>query len=123
MPATEAASEVSTSKYSYTKTPSRSMEDDSSKRKKVKEWKEEEKKESTWCSWKFGNWSWSTMYIWFIIAPIVIWFALMYGKPSFVTDSIASHPPIINNQKLLLWTLIFSVISWILIYAVYFCRY
>lgn len=71
-----------------------------------------------------GNWGWgyASMYLWFIIAPIVIWIILFTCKPSFVTDTV-NGTTTINNQKLLLWTLIFSIIAWILIYAIYYCRY
>lgn len=73
-------------------------------------------------SWGRGGWGYASMYIWLILAPIVIWIILISWKPSFVTDNI-NGTNVVNNQKLLLWTLIFSIIAWILIYAIYYCRY
>jgi hypothetical protein len=71
-----------------------------------------------------GDWGWgyASMYLWFIVAPIVIWIILFTCKPSFVSDQV-NGVCVLNNQKLLLWTLIFSIVAWILIYAVYYCRY
>lgn len=73
-------------------------------------------------SWGRGSWGYASMYIWFILAPIVIWIILVSLKPSFVTDNV-NGVWVLNNQKVLLWTLIFSIIAWILIYAIYYCRY
>lgn len=70
-----------------------------------------------WCGWGY-----SSMYIWFIVAPIVIWVILFTTKPSFVTDTV-NGSVVINNQKLILWVLILSIIAWILIYAFYYCKY
>lgn len=71
-----------------------------------------------------SGWSWGmgSMYLWFIVAPIVIWILLFTIKPNFVTDTVNGVTQI-NNQKLLLWTLVFSVVAWIIIYAIYYCRY
>jgi hypothetical protein len=78
-----------------------------------------------WCG-KGGNggsgWGYSSMYIWFIVAPIVIWIILFTTKPSFVTDTV-NGAVVINNQKLILWVLILSIIAWILVYAFYYCKY
>ena len=68
------------------------------------------------------GWGYASMYLWFIVAPIVIWIILFTVKPCFVTDSI-NGVVTINCQKHLLWTLIFSIIAWILIYAIYYCKY
>src|SRR5574338_1032940 len=72
-------------------------------------------------NWGRGSWGYVSMYIWLILAPIVIWIILISWKPSFVVDNI-NGTNVVNNQKLLLWTLIFSIIAWILIYAIYYCR-
>jgi len=80
-------------------------------------------KKAGWGSqWGRGSWGYASMYIWFILAPIVIWIILVSLKPSFVTDNV-NGVWVLNNQKVLLWTLIFSIIAWILIYAIYYCRY
>jgi hypothetical protein len=71
---------------------------------------------------KGKGWGYASMYLWFIVAPIVIWIILFTVKPNFVTDNI-NGVVTINNQKLLLWTLIFSIVAWIIVYSIYYCRY
>lgn len=80
------------------------------------------RKTASGSNWGRGSWGYASMYIWFILAPIVIWIILVSLKPSFVTDNV-NGVWVLNNQKVLLWTLIFSIIAWILIYAIYYCRY
>lgn len=77
------------------------------------------------CKDKNGNESrksYTSMYIWFVVAVVVIWLILWWAKPAFVTD-LVNGVPVLNNQKLLMWTLIFSILAWIVIYAAYYCRY
>jgi len=103
------------------------MEEAEEMMEKKRSRKTEEKKGSMW-SWgktedgKPRSWGYASMYLWFIVAPIVVWIILFTVKPNFVTDSI-NGVITLNSQKHLLWTLIFSIIAWILVYAVYYCKY
>jgi hypothetical protein len=71
---------------------------------------------------KKRGWGYASMYLWVVIAPIVIYIILFTLKPGFVTDTV-NGACVLNNQKLCLWCLIASVAAWILIYAAYACRY
>jgi hypothetical protein len=71
---------------------------------------------------KGRSWGYASMYLWFIVLPLLIWVILFTCKPPFVTDNI-NGVVTINNQKLALWSLIFSIVGWIAVYAVYYCRY
>jgi hypothetical protein len=71
---------------------------------------------------KHGEMNYTSMYIWFIIAPIVIYFALYVTKPAFVTDTV-NGVAVINNQKLFMWTLVGTILAWLLIYALYYCKF
>lgn len=73
------------------------------------------------CAHKGRKRSVAIMYIWLVLAPILIWIALASLKPSFVADNV-NGVSVISQQKLLLWSLVFSVMAWILIYAVFYCR-
>jgi hypothetical protein len=81
-----------------------------------------------WLSWgkdadgKPRGWGYASMYLWFIVAPVVIWIILFTVKAPFVVDNVGGVITI-NNQKLMLWTLIGSIVAWILIYGIYYCRY
>ena len=74
------------------------------------------------CGGKKKRWGVATMYLWFIIAPIFIWILLFSMKPSFVSDNVNGQQ-VISQQRLLLWTMVFTVISWVIIYSIYYCRY
>jgi hypothetical protein len=116
--------------------PTEAMDmDDAEERRE--EWKEKkEEKEGRKAGWAAGwgggwgkdkdgrprGWGYASMYLWFIVAPIVLWIILFTVKPGFVTDNL-NGVVVVNNQKLLLWTLIFSIVAWILIYACYYCKY
>jgi hypothetical protein len=107
-------------------------EDADERREERKEEKEKGKSGWNMSNWGKGwgkdkdgrprGWGYASMYLWFIVAPIVLWIILFTVKPGFVTDNL-NGVVVVNNQKLLLWTLIFSIIAWILIYACYYCKY
>lgn len=90
------------------------------KSEEYKEYKNKEKKKKE--SGRKKGWGYASMYLWFIVAPIVIWIILFTAKPSLVTDNLNGQV-VINNQKLALWTLIFSIVAWVFIYAIYYIRY
>lgn len=89
--------------------------------KKVKHERDTPMSDNNTCG-KKKRWGVATMYLWFVVAPIFIWIVLFSTKPSFVSDNVNGEQ-IISQQRLLLWTLIFSVVSWIIIYAIYYCKY
>lgn len=68
-----------------------------------------------------GKRSVAIMYIWLVLVPILIWIALAAIRPSFVADHI-NGVSVISQQKLLLWTLVFSVMGWILVYSIFYCK-
>ena len=55
-----------------------------------------------------------------ILSPIIIWFILFGLKPGFVTVVDSNGSTVISHQNLLMWTIVFTVIVWIIIY---FCFY
>ncbi len=73
------------------------------------------------CRGKGGKRSVAIMYIWLVLVPILIWIALAAIRPSFVADNI-NGVTVLSQQKLLLWSLVFSVMGWIVIYSIFYCR-
>jgi len=71
---------------------------------------------------KRRGWGYASMWIWFILVPVVIWIILFSVRPNFVTDTV-NGTAVINQQKLLLWSLIGSVAGWIIVYAAYYLKY
>lgn len=57
--------------------------------------------------------------IWLIIIPIIVWMILYSLKPHFVTDLSGDKERTINTSKLLLWTIVISIILLVLIYVGY----
>lgn len=58
-----------------------------------------------------------------VLAPILICIFLILAKPSFVTENSSNLPDSnVKADKVILWTLIISVIVWILIYGFRFCK-
>lgn len=94
----------------------------------VEEKREYKRKDKGWSMWgkdkegKPRTWGYASMWIWFVLAPILIWIILFSIRAGFVSDNV-NGVTTLNQQKLLLWTLVFSILAWIIIYASYFCRY
>lgn len=62
----------------------------------------------------------NNVYIWIVLTAVVVFIILFVLSPSFVVDEI-DEINVINNRKLLLWTIVFSVILWLIIFfAVYY---
>ena len=58
-----------------------------------------------------------------ILVPLVICILLVLIKPGFVTDlSSDGQMKILKIDKVILWTLIISVVVWVLIYGFNLCR-
>lgn len=58
-----------------------------------------------------------------VLAPILICIVLILAKPSFVTENSSNLPDAnLKADKVLLWTLIISIMVWILIYGFRFCK-
>lgn len=51
--------------------------------------------------------------IFLVLVPVVVWILLFTLRPNFVTD-LVNGERVINTSKLILWTLIISVLVWIL---------
>ncbi len=68
------------------------------------------------------TWGYASLWLWIIVAPVVLYIILFSVRPNFVVDMV-NGTAVINQQKMLLWTLIFSIGAWILIYSAYWCRY
>lgn len=62
----------------------------------------------------------NNVYIWIVVTVIVVFIILFVLSPSFVVDEI-DELNVTNNRKLMLWTLVFSIILWLIIFfAVYY---
>lgn len=67
-----------------------------------------------------SGWLWgikfdATTIIWIVIIPIAIWIVLFSWKPNFVTDAV-NGDRIINTSKLVIWTLILSIVVYAVLY-------
>ena len=77
--------------------------------------KERAEKDSMMGKWSVAAW------LWLILIPIVIFVLLLIFAPSFVTTTQNSHV-VLDHSRILLWTLILSVIVWVLVWSLNFCR-
>lgn len=67
-----------------------------------------------------GYWSVST-WIWIILVPVIVWFILLLLRPEFVnTDKDGDR--VLDHRQLILWTLVISLIIWIVLFASNYCR-
>ncbi len=66
--------------------------------------------------------SWThTTWIWIIIVPIIVWFILLLLMPTFVKMS-KTNKAELDHSSMLLWTLIISLIIWILFWGFAKCK-
>lgn len=63
----------------------------------------------------------STTWLWIIIVPIVVWFIIILLIPSFVRTK-ANNPNELDHSSVLLWTLVISLIIWILFFGFAKCK-
>lgn len=82
-------------------------------RRNAQEREEEGEKTSTWQG---------TVLVMLILVPVVVWIFLILIKPSFVVDTNSDGTVTLRQDKVVLWTLIISVIVWVIIYGLNRCR-
>jgi len=75
--------------------------------------KEEGEKTSTWQG---------TVLVMLILVPVVVWIFLILIKPTFVVDKNSDGTVTLRQDKVVLWTLIISVIVWVIVYGLNRCR-
>jgi hypothetical protein len=63
----------------------------------------------------------STTWLWIIIVPIAVWFIIILLIPSFVRTK-PGHPNELDHSSVLLWTLVISLIIWILFFGFAKCK-
>lgn len=57
-----------------------------------------------------------------MLTPIFIWFTLFGIKPNFITIVDNNGATVVSHQNLLLWTIVFTIIIWLIVYfAFYAC--
>lgn len=67
-----------------------------------------------------GTWS-VTTWIWIILVPVLIYVLLLVFAPTFVTTT-QNNVVVLDHSRILLWTLILSIIVWIVLWGLQFCR-
>lgn len=67
-----------------------------------------------------GEWGVNT-WIFIILVPIIIWIILIFLVPSFVKEDENGHSKV-DHPRVLLWTLLLSVIVWVVLYGLNRCK-
>lgn len=67
-----------------------------------------------------GKWS-TVTWLWIILVPIVIYVLLLLLAPTFVTTTL-NGDLVVDHSRILLWTLIISIIVWVLLWSLNYCR-
>lgn len=62
----------------------------------------------------------STTWLWIIVVPVAVWLVIILLMPSFVVSS--SDEKKLDQNSVLLWTLIISLIIWILFFGFSKCK-
>uniref|UniRef100_A0A6C0CHS6 Uncharacterized protein n=1 Tax=viral metagenome TaxID=1070528 RepID=A0A6C0CHS6_9ZZZZ len=63
----------------------------------------------------------SSTWLWIIVVPIAVWFIIILLIPSFVKER-SGHPNELDHSSVLLWTLVISLIIWILFFGFAKCK-
>ena len=63
----------------------------------------------------------SATWLWIIVVPIAVWFIIILLIPSFVKTK-PGHPNELDHSSVLLWTLVISLIIWILFFGFAKCK-
>lgn len=63
----------------------------------------------------------STTWLWIVVVPVAVWFVIILLVPSFVKTS-TGNPNELDHASVLLWTLVITLIIWILFFGFAKCK-